>query len=60
MQNNQFVEALVIFPAYKESYYAAKGEGVCCNGNKMVIPRPNPSEKEIVFVLKLIKMLKRR
>jgi len=49
MKGNEFLEALVIFPAYDESFYAAKGEGVYRNGERMPVLKPHPEEKEIVF-----------
>lgn len=49
MKGNEFIEALVIFPAFGESFYAAKGAGVYRNGARMPMVEPNPEEKEIVF-----------
>lgn len=49
MKGNEFLESLVIFPAYGESFYAAKGEGVYRNRKRMPLLKPNPEEKEIVF-----------
>ncbi|KAB8334841.1 inositol monophosphatase [Scytonema tolypothrichoides VB-61278] len=49
MKGNEFLESLVIFPAYGESFYAAIGEGVYRNGERMPVLKPNPEEKEIVF-----------
>jgi fructose-1,6-bisphosphatase/inositol monophosphatase family enzyme len=49
MKGNEFIESLVVFPAYRESFYAAKGEGVYRNGEIMPVLKPNSEEKEIVF-----------
>ncbi|NEQ13530.1 MAG: inositol monophosphatase family protein [Moorea sp. SIO3E2] len=49
MKGNEFLESLVLFPASGESFYAATGEGVYRNWEKMPIPKPDPEEKEIIF-----------
>lgn len=49
MQGAQFIESLVIFPAYHESFYAAKGEGVYRNGQKMPPLQTNLTQKELIF-----------
>jgi fructose-1,6-bisphosphatase/inositol monophosphatase family enzyme len=49
MQGNTFIEALVIFPAYQESFYAGKDQGICCNGHQITPPKPNFDNREIIF-----------
>lgn len=60
MQGNEFIEALVIFPAYEEAYYAGKGEGVYINGEKMNVSQVKPEEKEIVFCSRTYALAQKR
>lgn len=54
MKDGLFVEALLLFPALAEKYYAARDRGVWRNNNHFYYKEPmdNPTEKEVILCSK--------
>lgn len=59
MKENRFVEALLIFPALQEKYYAAAGEGIFLNGQPFLPTQPDMQliAKEVILCSKTMHRL---
>ncbi|WP_167021729.1 inositol monophosphatase family protein [Chitinophaga sp. Cy-1792] len=59
MEDNRFVEALLVFPALQEKYYAAAGAGIVLNGQPFRPAPPDMSQiaKEVILCSKTMHSL---